>query len=123
MVVNERQKCTKKRDVILSIQPIAFLIIIIGNLSKDVFERRTSTGSEAFFLFICLDAIKFSLLSFFSLLKTIYSRVLTKPPPNDTKGPLLVDVRRPKTLNAPYNENNKNKNKNKNRENKITIPI
>ena len=116
MVVNERQKCTKKRDVILSIQPIAFLIIIIGNLSKDVFERRTSTGSEAFFLFICLDAIKFSLLSFFSLLKTIYSRVLTKPPPNDAKRPLLVDVRRPKTLNAPYNDlqkNNKNKNKKK----------
>ena len=41
----------------------------LGNLSKDVFERRTSTGSEAFFLFICLDAIKFSSLTFFSLSK------------------------------------------------------
>ena len=58
---------------------------LIGNLSKDVFERRTSTGSEAFFLFICLDAIKFSLLTFFSLLKTIYPRVLTKPLRNDAK--------------------------------------
>ena len=30
----------------------------IGTLSKDVFERRTSTGSEAFSLSICLDANK-----------------------------------------------------------------
>ena len=72
--------------------------LTLGNLSKDVFERRTSTGSEAFFLFICLDAIKFSLLTFFSLLKTIYPRVLTKPLPNDAKSPLPVDVRRSKTL-------------------------
>ena len=74
------------------------LIQLLGNLSKDVFERRTSTGSEAFFLFLCLDAIKFSLLTFFSLLKTIYPRVLTKPLPNDAKSPLPVDVRRLKTL-------------------------
>ena len=59
--------------------------------------RRTSTGSEAFFLFICLEDIKFSLLTFFSLLKTIYPRVLTKPLPNDAKRPLPVDVRRSKT--------------------------
>ena len=56
------------------------------------------TGSEAFFLFICLDAIKFLSLTFFSLLKTIYLRVLTKPLPNDAKSPLPVDVRRSKTL-------------------------
>ena len=67
-----------------------------ATLSKDVFERRTSTGSEAFFLFICLEDIKFSLLTFFSLLKTIYPRVLTKPLPNDPKSPLPVDVRRSK---------------------------
>ena len=70
----------------------------IGTLSKDVFERRTSTGSEAFSLFICLDANKLVLLSFFSLLKTIYPRVSTKPLPNDAKSPLPVDVRRSKTL-------------------------
>ena len=38
------------------------------------------------------------LLNFFSLLKTIYPRVLTKPLPNDAKSPLPVDVRRSKTL-------------------------
>ena len=68
------------------------------NSRADVFERRTSTGSEAFSLFICLDANKLVLLSFFSLLKTIYPRVSTKPLPNDAKSPLPVDVRRTKTL-------------------------
>ena len=62
---------------------------ILGTLSKDVFERRTSTGSEAFSLFICLDANKLVLLSFFFLLKTIYPRVSTKPLPNDAKSPLF----------------------------------
>ena len=71
---------------------------LLGTLSKDVFERRTSTGSEAFSLFICLDANKLVLLSFFSLLKTIYPRVSTKPLPSDAKSPLPVDVRRSKTL-------------------------
>ena len=70
----------------------------LGTLSKDVFEQRTSTGSEAFSLFKCLDANKLLLLSFFSLLKTIYPRVSTKPLPNDAKSPLPVDVRRSKTL-------------------------
>ena len=69
-----------------------------GSLSKDVFERRTSTGSEVFSLLICRDDKKFVLLSFFSLIKTIYSRVSTKPLPNDSKSPLPVDVRRSKTL-------------------------
>ena len=74
------------------------LFSAVGTLSKDVFERRTSTGSEAFSLFICLDANKLVLLSFFSLLKTIYPRVSTKPLPNDAKSPLPVDVRLSKTL-------------------------
>ena len=51
-----------------------------------------------FSLFICLDANKLLLLSFFSLLKTIYPRVSTKPLPNDAKSPLPVYVRRSKTL-------------------------
>ena len=74
------------------------LQVIIGSLSKDVFERRTSTGSEAFSLFIRLDTTKFVLLSFFSQIKTIYLRVSTKPQPNAAKSPLPVDVRRSKTL-------------------------
>ena len=73
-------------------------VSILESLSKDVFERRTSTGSEVFSLTICLDAKKFVLISFFSLIRTIYLRVSTKPPPNDAKRPLPVDVRRSKTL-------------------------
>ena len=70
----------------------------IESLSKDVFERRTPIGSEVFSLTMCLDAKKFVLISFFSLIRTIYLRVSTKPPPNDAKRPLPVDVRRSKTL-------------------------
>ena len=70
----------------------------LGNLSKDVFERRTLTGSDTFSLCICLDSNKFTLLSFFSLIKTIYPRVSTKPLSNDANSPLPVDVRRSKTL-------------------------
>ena len=40
----------------------------LGSLISDVFERRTLTGSERFSLSICLDAIKFRLLSVFTLL-------------------------------------------------------
>ena len=68
--------------------------LVIGSLSKDVFERRTSSRSETFSLFICVDANKVVLLSFFSLIRTIYPRVSTKPLPNDAKSPLPVDVRR-----------------------------
>ena len=70
----------------------------IESLSKDVFERRTSTGSEVFSLTICLDAKNFVLISFFSLIRKIYLKVSTKPPPNDAKRPLPVDVRRSETL-------------------------
>ena len=71
--------------------------------------RRSSTGSEAFSHFICLDAKKFVLLSFFAPIKTIYRRVWTKPLPNDAKSPLSVDVHRSKTLllNLPIIDNNK----------------
>ena len=39
--------------------------------SKDVFERRTPTGSEAFSLLVCFDATKFVFLSFFTLIEMI----------------------------------------------------
>ena len=43
----------------------------IGSLSSDVFERRTSTGSEVFSLLTCLDDIKFVFLSFFTVIEAI----------------------------------------------------
>ena len=43
----------------------------LGSLSSDVFERRTSTGSEVFSLLTCLDDIKFVFLSFFTVIEAI----------------------------------------------------
>ena len=49
----------------------AMLRRLQGSLSKGVFERRTSTGSKAFSLLICLDDIKLVLHRFFTLIETI----------------------------------------------------
>ena len=66
--------------------------------AKTFLKGCTSTGSEPFSLFICLDANKFVLLSFFSLIKTINPRVSNKPLPSDAKSPLPVDVHGSKKL-------------------------
>ena len=71
---------------------------IIGSLSSDVFERRTSTGSEVFSLLTCLDDIKFVFLSFFTVIEAIWLKLCAKPPSKNEKRPLPVDVRRSKTL-------------------------
>ena len=47
------------------------LLSLLGSLSSDVFERRTSTGSEVFSLLTCLDDIKFVFLSFFTVIEAI----------------------------------------------------
>ena len=67
-----RDRLPHSRHTAVHIYPLLFRTVcgfFNGTLSKDVFERCTSTGSEAFSLFICLDANKLVLLSFFSLLK------------------------------------------------------
>lgn len=47
------------------------LLCIIRELNQGVLERRTSTGSEDFSLLIRLDAVKFVLLNFFTLVEMI----------------------------------------------------
>ena len=42
----------------------------LGSLSKGVFERRTSTGSEVFFILKHLDAPKFVFLSVLTIIET-----------------------------------------------------
>ena len=72
--------------------------LIIGNLSKDVFERRTSTGSEAFFLFICLDAIKICIANFLFSFNDDLPESFNQTTAQWCKSPLPVDVRRSETL-------------------------
>ena len=71
---------------------------LVGSLSSDVFERRTSTGSEVFSLLTCLDDIKFVFLSFFTVIEAIWLKIWAKPPSKNEKRPLPVDVRHSKTL-------------------------
>ena len=68
------------------------------SLSRDVFERCMSTGSEPFSLLMCLDAIKFVLLSLFTLKETICPRICSKSRPKSAKTPLPVDVHCSKRL-------------------------
>ena len=82
--------CTQKGTVFFPKQQL------LGSLSRDAFERRTSTGSELFSLFICLDATKFVLLSVLTLIETIFRRIYSKSRPKNAKTPLPVDLRRSK---------------------------
>ena len=72
--------------------------VILGTLSKDVFERRTSTGSEPFSLLISLDATVFILPSVLILIETICAKIYLKSRLKSAKRPLPVEVRRSKTL-------------------------
>ena len=67
------------------------------SLSRNVFERRTSTGSERFSLLMYRDATKFVLLSVFTLKETFCPRMCSKSRLKSAKNPLPVDVPRSKT--------------------------
>ena len=49
-----------------------------GNLSEGVFERRTSSGSEAFSLIISFDATRFVLVRVLILIGTIWPNLWAK---------------------------------------------
>jgi len=68
----------------------------MGNLTSDVFERRTSTGSELFSLLISFDATTVVLLSVFTLIETISPKICSKSRPRSAESSLPVDVRRSK---------------------------
>ena len=50
-----------------------------GALSKGIFERRTSTGSEVFFILKHLDAPKFVFLSVVTIIETICPKFARQP--------------------------------------------
>ena len=60
-------------------------ILGLKGLSKGVFERRTSTGSEVFSLIVCLDATKFVLVSVVILVETIWLKIWAKSLPQERK--------------------------------------
>ena len=59
---------------------------LLENLSKDVFERLTSTRSKVFSVKTCLDATIVVFLSVFSFIETIYRNIWAKPLPKNRKG-------------------------------------
>ena len=69
----------------------------IGSLSSDVFERRTSTGSEPFSLVISLYATVFVLPSVLILKGTICPKFCSEARLKCAKSLFPVDVRRSKT--------------------------
>ena len=90
------KKCTKKRDaraelLFWSLIVLFFEVVVerrrrsclssLMSLSKDVFGRGTSTGSESFSLLICLDANKFVFLRIFSLTESICLNIWSKSRP------------------------------------------
>ena len=71
--------------------------VSLGSLSRDVFEQRTSTGSEPFSLLMSLDATVFVLLSVLILIETICPKICSKSRLKSARRPLPVEVRRSKT--------------------------
>ena len=72
-------------------------VSLLGSLSSNVFEQRTSTGSEPFSLLISLDATIFVLLSVLTLIETICPKLWSELWLKSAKSPLPDDVRRSKT--------------------------
>ena len=71
--------------------------LILGSLSTRVFETRTATGSELFFLLTCLDTTTFISPSIFPLLDTLSLKGWERPLSWRAKYSLPVEVRVSKT--------------------------
>ena len=81
-------------------------LVILGSLSTRVFETRTATGSELFFLLTCLHTTTFTLLSIFCSLEMISLKICETPLPWHAKCSLPVAVRVSKTrvLNSNFRD-------------------
>ena len=76
---------------------ILFCHALIGSLSTHVFEPRTATGSELFSLVTCFHRATFTLLSIFSPLEMISTKIWETPLSWHVKCSLPVAVRVSKT--------------------------
>ena len=70
---------------------------LVESVSKDIFGRRTSTGSVPFFILQCLDATTFVLLNVFTRIQTISPKIWASSLPKSAKHPLPVEVSGSKT--------------------------
>lgn len=70
---------------------------VVGSLSRGEFEQRTSSGSQAFSLLICLHATRFDLLSVSTLTEKICLKFGRDHCPRKQKSHFRVDVHRSKT--------------------------
>ena len=70
--------------------------MILGSLSKRVFELRTSTRSEIFFILKYIDNTKLVLLSLFLIIETICPKIWAKIQLKNKKSLLPVDMHRSK---------------------------
>ena len=61
--------------ILAFLRRICVPVELLGGLSKGVFERRTSTGSEVFFILEQLDATIFVFLSVFTIIETICPKI------------------------------------------------
>ena len=70
--------------------------MILGSLSKGVFELLTSTGSDIFSILKYIDNTKIVFLSLFLIIEMICPKIWVKIQLKNEKSPLLVDVRHSK---------------------------
>ena len=84
-------------DFLKSCPGFCVVVVNLGSLGSDVFERRTSTGSEPFSLLVSLYATLFILPSVLILIETICPKICSKSRLKCAKRPFPVDVRRSKT--------------------------
>ena len=87
----------RKKKPLLSRKGLIVFHLIIGSLSRGVFERRTATGNETFTLFTRLVATTFVILSVVTRIETIYLKTRAHSLPKNVKRPLPVAVCRSKT--------------------------
>ena len=66
--------------------------LVIGSLSNNAFERRTSTGSELFFPFNLPWGHQICIAKCLTLKETICPRICSKSLPTSAKSPISVNV-------------------------------
>ena len=76
------------------VQKLLQMYMTVENLSKDVFHRLSSTGSDTFYHLTCLKSHQNCAAKCLFSYKEDLPKIWVKPSPKDAKPPLPVDVHR-----------------------------